>query len=216
MKFFRNKKAAMELSINAIVIVVLAFTLLGLGLVFIRTQFKSIGDTSTTVTEQVKQQIIDDLRTADKRLAFPTTELTLSPNDDQIISIGVKNIGSDTLYFKINIYPVLSSQVNDKFTPAGYVKNNPIPTTAKGTKQGQFFWDDGILTLPSGESQVYGIKYKAEVSGSYQYKIVITQVPVNKNADGTIKLDSKTFQPSLVPGASSTEYASRSFFVKVS
>ena len=42
---FRNKKAALQLSINAIVIVVLAMTLLGLGLGFIRTMFKEITGT---------------------------------------------------------------------------------------------------------------------------------------------------------------------------
>ncbi|MBS3127550.1 hypothetical protein J4410_00200 [Candidatus Woesearchaeota archaeon] len=41
---FWHKKAALELSINAIVIIVLAMTLLGLGLGFIRNQFSEIGD----------------------------------------------------------------------------------------------------------------------------------------------------------------------------
>ena len=38
----RNKKGALELSINAIVIVILAMTLLGLGLGFVRGMFGKI------------------------------------------------------------------------------------------------------------------------------------------------------------------------------
>ena len=41
-----NKKASLEMSIQAIVIVVLAMTLLGLGLGFIRGMFKNIGSTT--------------------------------------------------------------------------------------------------------------------------------------------------------------------------
>lgn len=206
MKLFHKKKAAMELSINAIVIVVLAFTLLGLGLVFIRSQFKNIGDTSSQVTEQVKQQILDDLRTGNKRLSFPVTELKLASNEDTLISIGVKNVLSDPLYFKIEIVPVLSSQAQSKFGP-GYTANKPIPK-ADASTDGAFFWDNNLQTLPVGESQVYGIKYRADKGGNtYQYKIVITEIPVKIDAKGVATVD--TTKPQ-------TEYSSRAFFVKIS
>ena len=65
-----NKKASLEMSIQAIVIVVLAMTLLGLGLGFIRGMFKNIGSTTEDVTEQVRQRILDDLITGDKKISF--------------------------------------------------------------------------------------------------------------------------------------------------
>ena len=57
-----NKKGDLNLSIQAIVIVVIAFVVLGLGLGFVRGQFKSIQETSTGVQEQIRQQILEDLR----------------------------------------------------------------------------------------------------------------------------------------------------------
>ena len=73
----KNKKGSLNLSIQAIVIVVIAFVVLGLGLSFVRGQFKSITETSTGVQEQIRQQILEDLRTGDKKLSFPATTLSI-------------------------------------------------------------------------------------------------------------------------------------------
>ena len=66
-----NKRASLEISIQAIVIVVLAMTILGLGLGFVRGLFKNISSTTEDVTEQVRQKILDDLITGDKKFHFP-------------------------------------------------------------------------------------------------------------------------------------------------
>jgi len=72
-----KKKGALQLSINAIVIVVLAMSLLGLGLTFIRSIFKGLEEQRSEITEQVKQQILEDLRTGNKKLSFPSTDVDL-------------------------------------------------------------------------------------------------------------------------------------------
>ena len=66
------KKGSLNLSIEAIVIVVIAFVVLGLGLGFVRGQFKSITETTTSIQDQIRQQITEDLRTGDKKLSFST------------------------------------------------------------------------------------------------------------------------------------------------
>ena len=72
------KKGSLNLSIEAIVIVVIAFVVLGLGLGFVRGQFKSITETTTSIQDQIRQQITEDLRTGDKKLSFPTNEFTIN------------------------------------------------------------------------------------------------------------------------------------------
>jgi len=67
-----NKRASLEISIQAIVIIVLAMTLLGLGLGFIRKQFSGLQNIQEDVTEQVRQKILDDLITNDKKISFST------------------------------------------------------------------------------------------------------------------------------------------------
>ncbi len=63
-----NKKAAMELSINAIVILVLAITMLGLGLGFTKSMFAKFGE-KLTVPEPPIQA------TADERVVLPSGDV---------------------------------------------------------------------------------------------------------------------------------------------
>ena len=86
---YKNRKASLELSIRAIVIVILAMTLLGLGLGFIRTMFKDISGITTDVSEQIRQQILDDLITNDKRVSFPKTQILIDKGGSEIIMGGM-------------------------------------------------------------------------------------------------------------------------------
>ena len=64
------RKGSLNLSIQAIVIVVIAFVVLGLGLGFVKNTFKDIGSTSKEVQSKIKEQILEDLRTSGKKLSI--------------------------------------------------------------------------------------------------------------------------------------------------
>ena len=98
---FKGKKSSLELSIRAIVIVVLAMTLLGLGLGFVRNMFSQVGGIAGDVTEQVKQQILDDLITGDKKLAFPKTEIMIDRGGSEVLTLGVRNKGNEVLNYRL-------------------------------------------------------------------------------------------------------------------
>ena len=97
------KKGSLNLSIEAIVIVVIAFVVLGLGLGFVRGQFKSITETTTSIQDQIRQQITEDLRTGDKKLSFPTNEFTINKKESTVTAIGIKNTQQGTLKYKIDV-----------------------------------------------------------------------------------------------------------------
>jgi hypothetical protein len=97
----RNKRASLELSIRAIVIVILAMTLLGLGLGFIRGMFKDIGGITEDVSEQIRQQILDDLITNDKSLSFPKIEIVIDRGDSEILTVGLRNKRNTPLNYKM-------------------------------------------------------------------------------------------------------------------
>mgnify|MGYP001617686098 CR=1 FL=1 len=101
-----NKRASLEISIQAIVIVVLAMTILGLGLGFVRGLFKNITSTTEDVTEQVRQKILDDLITGDKRISFPKTEVSIERGGSTILSIGVRNKNNQELKYKLKFCAV--------------------------------------------------------------------------------------------------------------
>ncbi|MBR9699750.1 hypothetical protein GOV09_04805 [Candidatus Woesearchaeota archaeon] len=185
-----NKKAALELSINAIVIVILAMTLLGLGLGFVRNMFSDITDTTGSVQDQMREQILDDLRRGDKKLSFPSQRIDIEGGDEEIIAIGVKNTDADVLNFKIEMKEIVND-VED---------NRPSDSSLSTSETGYaFFWDTTTQILAPGESNVFGITLKADrtATGTKLFKIKI----MDKGDDINSALDDE-------------EYTSKTFFVK--
>ena len=87
----KSKKGSLNLSIEAIVVVVIAFVVLGLGLGFVRGQFGDITKTSAGIQEQIRQKILEDLRTGDQKLSFPAQTLSIPKGEASDIAVGVKN-----------------------------------------------------------------------------------------------------------------------------
>jgi len=149
---FKNKKSSLELSIRTIVVVVLAMTLLGLGLGFIRSMFINLGETTFSVQDQIKQQILEDLRTGDKKLSFPTSEIKIGKKDSKILAVGIKNTGSaaDDFYLLLDVVSgVGGTNVN---------VGSSTPVSGLGT----FVWDEGSQPLGVNEANVYPIKFTSE------------------------------------------------------
>jgi hypothetical protein len=185
-----NKKADLSLSINAIVIVVLAMTLLGLGLGFIRGMFKNITETTGEISEQVRQQILEDLRTGNKKLSFPSSEISVDKGSAKIIAFGIKNTKAiEDLNFKINI-KILEAQIaGESITGA----------TAENITDIDFFYDKTAKALKVTEADVYSIRLTATGrKGVYMSKIEVMETDDN----GTIK----TGMP---------PYAEKTFFINI-
>ena len=186
-----HKKGALSLSVNAIVIIVLALTMLGLGLGFIRGMFKDITSTTGQVQEQIRQQILEDLRTGNKPLSFPVQRIKASVNEKKDLAFGVMNTGDNAIEYIIGISAWDTTLDPDDFTSLD---------STKTSSPGDFFWDSSPQSLKPREANVYNVVHKVEgSSGTYMYKIIIT-----KTKEGDTPLDPVV------------EHASKSFFVEVS
>lgn len=153
------KRASLNLSINAIVIIVLAMTLLGLGLGFIRGQFKQITKTTLTVQKQVEEQIMEDLRTGNKKLSFPATSVTLDRGGTGTFALGVKNTEDvGELSFQVNITAVEGKQYGSQYIG-----------------QISFFYDTESFPLRAADSKLvpFQITDGANVVDTYKIKIVV-------------------------------------------
>ncbi len=179
-----NKKGSLELSIQAIVIVVIAFVVLGLGLGFVRGQFKSITETSSSVQEQIRQSILEDLRTGDKKLSFPATTLTVEKGQSQDIAIGVKNtLASGDLRFKIKI-----TTLTKQGAPAGYDVQ----------KQVEYFLSEGPFTLKVTDAEAYNIKIIASGDkGTYLVSLKVVELDAG-GAEVSTPYAEKTFFVNII------------------
>ncbi len=94
-----NKRASLEISIQAIVIVVLAMTLLGLGLGFIKGMFRDISKVSESTFEKITDQLQKDLIDSDEELIFSQSKITIERGKSELLAWGIKNEGNQELKY---------------------------------------------------------------------------------------------------------------------
>jgi len=85
-----NKKAALELSITAIVVLIIAITVLGLGIGFIKKQFGAGTQLVEKELSNIKEQLKEQVRTGGELLVFSVPE-QVSIGKPQGVIIGVRN-----------------------------------------------------------------------------------------------------------------------------
>ncbi len=88
---FFGKKASLELSISAIVIVILAMTLLGLGLAFVKNVFSNTEEISASTFEKVSDQLQKNLADSDENLVFSQYKISIDRGSSSLLGWGIRN-----------------------------------------------------------------------------------------------------------------------------
>jgi hypothetical protein len=97
----RKKKGDLNLSINAIVVLILAITMLGLGLGFMRNIFGGATAEFQKVGGTVEKQMIDQMRESNKIVDLSRPKVKLKIGDKDSIYIGFKNDQPNEVAFAI-------------------------------------------------------------------------------------------------------------------
>ena len=88
-----GKKADLSLSINAIVVLILAITMLGLGLAFLRGTFSKTTAQFAEVSGTVKEQIVDEIKSKGEKLFVRgTPEIDAKRGETKEVYYGIKNV----------------------------------------------------------------------------------------------------------------------------
>ena len=90
-----HKKGALELSINAIVVLILAITILGLGIAFIRGQFGALQKQFTEVSGEVKTQLTEKIKQSGELLVFSQQEVNVQAGKADQFYYGIQNEHTD-------------------------------------------------------------------------------------------------------------------------
>lgn len=168
-----KKKGSLNMSIEVIIVVVIAFVVLGLGLSFVRSQFKTMSETTSSVQEQIKQQILDDLRTGDKKLSFPASEVTIGKKESSVTAIGVKNTKQGLMKYKVDIKSMGGQEIFGKD-----ITDN-------------FLYVQEAEELGPTDTRVIPVRITSETAaGTGQFKLAIYDVTAGEPGE---LYDSKTF-----------------------
>lgn len=99
-----NKKAALELSITAIVVLIIAITVLGLAIFFIKNLFKGGTEIFTGEMAKIKEQLKKNLEESGELIVFSKgTELEVKRGERFEFHIGTRNTDPDPRCFRIAV-----------------------------------------------------------------------------------------------------------------
>src|SRR3989338_10120612 len=101
-----SKKASLEISIQAIVIVVLAMTLLGLGLGFIKGMFGKIGGLTDSAFGKIDEQLQRDLVSSNEKLVFSQTKIAVERGKSVLLGWGIKNLDPGQFDYSVVFNPI--------------------------------------------------------------------------------------------------------------
>ena len=112
-----NKRSSLEISIQAIVIVVLAMTILGLGLGFVKGMFGNINKISESTFGQIEEQLQRDLVNGNEKLAFSQTRITIARGSSILLGWGIKNDHNSILNYHAVFTPINCPDANGNTQP---------------------------------------------------------------------------------------------------
>ncbi len=186
-----NKKADLSLSINAIVILILAITMLGLGLAFMKGMFGKVTGELGEMTKGLSAQRKAELENSLDRITFDTSELE--------IKVGTK----------ANMYFAIRNNLNPD---APNTFNIPSPKDDKGFG---FGCTDAINPGGAKEPKPEDIKFSTYTTrtikaGASEALPLIINVPAN--AVPTVYSCDLTLEDPSTPGS---EYAKKVLYITV-
>jgi hypothetical protein len=164
-----HKRGALELSINAIVIIVLAMTLLGLGLGFVRGLFDNIIGVSGSTFERISEQLNTDLATSDAPLIFSKTRLSLDRGGSALEGFGVRNEKNAKVNYGIKL---------ETFSCPNPAKEDPTkPETPCKPIQSWFTYVDGDnkYEVKPAERDVHDVQIdvpRSAITGLYLVQLI--------------------------------------------
>lgn len=97
-----NKKAGLQISINTIVILILAVTILGVGLKFINDMLKPAFEDIDQQREQRRNDFIEELKESGERFTWDMNFDEMKKAEKKTVFFGIKNEMERTMSFGVN------------------------------------------------------------------------------------------------------------------
>lgn len=161
----RHKKASLQLSINAIVVLILAITLLGLGLGFIKKQFGAVEAQFTAVGEEIKSGIIEKIQASGELLVFNRIDVTVGKGKPEDFYMGIKNTQTAEDQFTVTFECISAI-------------GGSCPTDAS-----DWFQTFELYEIQSGQVGVLPVTLLADETGKFLMTVKVDGVNIQDYAD---------------------------------
>ncbi|NOZ80907.1 MAG: hypothetical protein GXP63_04500 [DPANN group archaeon] len=204
----RRKKASLNIAINAIVILVMAITMLGLGLGFIRDKFGSAGDLLDDVQQKVKEGIIEDFSSGPSIISFPKSTFKISAGDSLVIAAGIKNQEETAKNFGVELIAL-----NQDTVDAAGVSNAGDPIDSDADQALSFQYIYGYDDIAPNDYRIVPIKIMTKTGTAVLNKGQTFFVRFRVCDEGAATTGVPAEQCSK--SGSYTTYAQKEFFIEI-
>jgi hypothetical protein len=167
-----NKKGAIEMSINTIVILLLALAMLGVGMFVInkiRSQVDLFED-QYDVEQQKKDQLSRDLESMGSNFLIETTEINMRVNEELENYYALKNVLNEKKEFTINSGCIGGIDTGSDILQKIKIEHISKTKIGPGETKVQRFWVDPD---PSAEPSYYeceiNVTYTDDTGGDIEY-----------------------------------------------
>ena len=130
LRLFRNKKGALELSVTGIVVLIIAITVLGLVIFFLKKTFPNLEDIFRGEIGRIKRELINTLEKSGELLALHLAEIELNVGEPQKFFIAIRNTGQNREEGKNSVCFMLKFECLMAFSPSD-------ENTCEGVPNGQ-------------------------------------------------------------------------------
>ncbi|SRR3989344_2284905 len=164
-----NKRGALELSVNTIVVIVIGVTLLTLGLNYVYSIFKDIEGQRKSINEALSSQIRETFGDSDDAVNLLTASISVKQKEYDDLGIGIRNTVEDGKGHSFSYNIIFES------TPPGITPEDALKFLD---------WTKSPITLRSGEllADNIGIDPSSNVPiGNYRARIVLTCPDCSQN-----------------------------------
>lgn len=165
-----NKKAAVELSVNMIVITVLSLIVMGIGFYLVTNIFTTATDYKESLDEQTEENIINALEKSGEPISMPITRYEILRGEADIIGVGLFNAleTEETFYISTDCKEALAAdetvlcEENSGNSCATICDSWPVLDTEEITLEPQKSTAIGIFVKVPDEapSGTYGFTFK--------------------------------------------------------
>lgn len=206
-----NKKAALQLSINAIVILILAITILGLGLGFIKSQFGALTEQFGAVSAEIKSSLIEKIKESGELLVFNRAEIDAKIGKPEEFYVGIKNTasakeGSATICFRMGVRCVRALKP-DNSCPGGEASLvGGVDVDGNPPEYGTWFSMFDQVDIRPGDVGVYPVKLQIAAASPDTYLMEFNVYKAESDTDCAT---------ATWPMEASDTYQTKQFFIKV-
>lgn len=166
--YLRRSKKGMELSINFIVMLILAITLFIFGIVFATKFFGDAEKTRVQISQQTKEEIHNLLLQQNAQVAiFPET-IDLQRGENEIVGVGILNTGETGVF---------TVKTDCKYLPKGKTAFEPCKVGVTA-----FYDATAQYTIEKNDDEVVPIDFLVKEKDSPTGKYVFT-ITINKGTE---------------------------------